>query len=253
VIFTVLIVVVHSTTAYASPFQQKNDTTIVPKNISDSLRKDSLNKVRDTLKFPIYDRRSDFLTHQNRNPFNLKDPINILDSIEYDPATKQYFIVEKVGNNYYRKPTYLTSDEMMSIKAKQDEDEYFRQRADMLSALNKKNQPKLSIGDNLFNRLFGNGKVDIRPQGNVDITAGYQGQTVDNPTLPESARKTGGLDFNMNADVNVLGNIGNKLKLPIHYNTLSTFDFENQLKLDYTGGSDDIVKKIEAGNISFTT
>ncbi|HEX4374070.1 MAG TPA: cell surface protein SprA, partial [Puia sp.] len=247
-----LIVVVHSTTACASPFQ-KNDTTIVPKNISDSLKKDSINKVKDTLKYPIYDRRSDFLTHQNRNPFNLKDPINIMDSIEYDPATKQYFIVEKVGNNYYRKPTYLTSDEMMSIKAQQDEDEYFRERADMISSLNKKNQPKLSIGDNLFNRLFGNGKVDIRPQGNVDITAGYQGQTVDNPTLPESARKTGGLDFNMNADVNVLGNIGNKLKLPIHYNTLSTFDFENQLKLDYTGGADDIVKKIEAGNISFTT
>ena len=253
VAFTVLLVVMHCTAAYASPFQQKNDTTIVPRNIADSLKKDSLSKIKDTLKFPIYDRRSDFLTFQNRNPFNLKDPVNIMDSIEYDPATKQYFIVEKVGNNYYRKPTYLTYDEMMRVKAQQDEDEYFRERADMLSSLNKKNQPKLSIGDNLFNRLFGNGKVDIRPQGNVDILAGYQGQTVDNPTLPESARKTGGLDFNMNADVNVLGNIGNKLKLPIHYNTLSTFDFENQLKLDYTGGADDIVKKIEAGNISFTT
>ena len=48
----------------------------------------------------------------------------------------------------------------------------------------------------------------------MDILAGYQGQNVQNPTLPEAARKTGGLDFNMDANVNVLGNIGSKLKLP---------------------------------------
>ncbi len=77
----------------------------------------------------------------------------------------------------------------------------------------------MHVNDNLFNRLFGNGKIDIRPQGNVDILAGYQGQNVQNPTLPEAARKTGGLDFNMDANVNVLGNIGSKLKLPISYNT----------------------------------
>ena len=211
-------------------------------------------KQADTLKFPIHDRRGDRLTYPDRNPFNLRDPINIKDSIVYDFRTNQYYIIEKVGDKYYRKPTYLTFDEMMRLKARQSEQDYFRQRADMLSALNRKSpRPKLTVGDNLFNRLFGNGSVDIKPQGNVDILAGYQGQNVQNPTLPESARKTGGLDFNMDANVNVLGNIGSKLKLPITYNTQSTFDWMNQLKLEYTGGGDDIVKKIEAGNTNFTT
>src|SRR5207253_4336504 len=44
-----------------------------------------------------------------------------------------------------------------------------------------------------------------------------------------------------------------KLKLPISYNTLANFDFENQLKLDYTGGDDEIIKRIEAGNVSFAS
>jgi cell surface protein SprA len=57
----------------------------------------------------------------------------------------------------------------------------------------------------------------------------------------------------MNANINVMGNIGDKLKMPISYNTLSNFDFENQLKLDYTGTSDEIFKKIEVGNTSFAT
>ena len=53
---------------------------------------------------------------------------------------------------------------------------------------------------------------------------------IDNPTLPERARKNGGLDFNMNAQLNVNANIGDKLKFPINYNTLANFDLDNQLK-----------------------
>ncbi|MHA4809313.1 T9SS outer membrane translocon Sov/SprA [Flavitalea flava] len=230
---------------------QKGDTTIQPG--SDTTKKTTVIK-KDTLIFPIYDRRGDPFSNRNKNPFDLKDPVNIKDSIQYDPVTKQYYIIEKVGNQYYRKPTYLTFEELMQMQAQSSEEDYFRKRADALSALNKKLlRPKLAVSNSLFNRIFGNGKIDIRPQGNVDIMAGYQGQNVQNPTLPESARKTGGFDFNMNANLNVIGNIGDKLKLPISYNTLANFDFENQLKLDYTGGADEIIKKIEAGNVSFTT
>jgi cell surface protein SprA len=252
--------VVLCTTASAYAYQQKDttkgktDTSTKPLDSTHLNPVDTTKKPRDSLRFPLYDRRGDPFSNPNRNPFDLKDPSNIKDSIEYDPGTKQYYIVEKIGNQYYRKPTYLTFDELMQMEGQSSQDDYFRQRADALDALNKKLlRPKLSVSDNLFNRIFGNGKIDIKPQGNVDITAGYQGQNIQNPTLPESARKTGGLDFNMNANLNVVGNIGDKLKLPISYNTLANFDFENQLKLDYTGGPDEIIKKIEAGNVAFTT
>ena len=81
--------------------------------------------------------------------------------------------------------------------------------------------------------------------------AGYQGQNIKNPTLPERARKNGGFDFDMNANLNLNANIGDKLKFPINYNTLTNLGFDNQLKLDYKGMDDEIIKSIEAGNISF--
>ncbi|MBU3745185.1 MAG: cell surface protein SprA, partial [Sediminibacterium sp.] len=176
--------------------------------------------------------------------------------IRYDPTTKSFYIVEKVGNSYYRMPTSLSFDEMMRLQGRQSEIDYFRQRSQTLSTLNRKAvKPKLQVFDKLFDRIFGIGpnglKVDIKPQGSVDIMAGYQGQNVKNPTLPERARKNGGFDFDMNANVNVMGNIGDKLKLPINYNTLANFDFDNQLKLDYKGMDDEIIKSLEAGNISF--
>lgn len=209
---------------------------------------------KDTLKFPLKDRRGDKITDPEKNTFDLKDPANIQRTVEYDPVTKKYYIIEKIGENYFRTPTELTFEEYLKIKAEEQERNYFKKRADILMGLNKKLiKPKLSITDNLFNRIFGNGKIDIRPQGNVDLLAGYQGQNIKNPTLPENARKNGGFDFDMNANLSVIANIGDKMKLPINYNTLANFDFENQLKLDYTGGPDEIIKKVEAGNVSFSS
>ncbi len=212
----------------------------------------------DSTRYPIRDRQGDPFTYRSNNPFNFSDTSYIKRDVEYDPISKKYIIVEKIGSSYYRTPTYLTFDEMMRFKAQQQEAEYFRKRANTLSILNRKvSRPKLKTYDKLFDRIFGVGpnglKVDIRPQGNVDITAGYQGQNIENPTLPESARKNGGFDFNMNSNINVIANIGDKLKLPINYNTLANFDFENQLKLDYKGMDDEILKSLEAGNVSYTS
>jgi cell surface protein SprA len=207
----------------------------------------------DSLHYPISDSRAGAVPGVPRNTFDLDNPSNISDSVVFDPLSQTYVVYEKVGSRFYRIPTTYTFDEYWQMRNRQAESDYFRKRANTTSILNrgKFTKPKLSLTDNLFNRLFGNGKIEIAPQGNVDITAGYQGQVTDNPTLPERARKNGGLDFNMNAQVNVNANIGDKLKFPINYNTLANFDLENQLKLDYTGKNDEILKRFEAGNVSF--
>ena len=206
---------------------------------------------KDTLHYPIYDRRGDFFSNE-KSTFDFAQPSNINDSIAYDPDTKTYIVYEKIGDKFYRTPTSYTPDEFMEMQAHKSETDYFKKRANTLDILNRGQvKPKLNIYDNLFNRLFGNGKIEIAPQGNVDITAGYQGQDIKNPTLPEKARKNGGFDFNMAAQVNVNANIGDKLKFPISYNTLANFESTNQLKLDYVGTSDEILKRFEAGNVTF--
>jgi cell surface protein SprA len=217
-------------------------------------QRDSIQPKLDSLRFPITDRRGDAFQNPSRNPFDLKDPSNIKDSIVYNPVTRSYIIYEKIGSKYFRKPGSLSFDEFYELTARRQEQNYFRSRANTTSLLNQRNlKPKLSAPERLFNRMFGMGKIDIKPQGEVNLLAGYQGQNIKNPTLPERARRNGGFDFDMNANLNVMGNIGDLMKLPISYNTLSNFDFENQLKLDYNGTADAIFKKIEVGNTSFAT
>ena len=236
------------TALFANVFAQNRDSTAAVVPVA------TVSKIPDTLRYPLSDRRGDRFTNPVRHGLGLADPANIGDSVSYDPKTKEYYIIEKVGSFYYRKPTTLTFNEFLKIRSQMQEREYFRKRADVLSGLNYKlPKPKMSITDNLFNRMFGNSKVEIKPQGDINIIAGYQGQNIKNPALPERARKNGGFDFDMNANLNVIGNIGNKLKLPISYNTLANFDFENQLKLDYSGSDDEIIKRIEAGNVAFAS
>jgi cell surface protein SprA len=212
-----------------------------------------------SLRFPLTDRRGDFYTNPNRNTFDFRDTSWLKKNIVYDPITKQYFIEEKVGDQWYRTPVVMTFEEYLRFKARQDEEEYFKKRAAMLSSLNRRlARPKFKVSNDWFNRLMGVGpdgkvKVDIKPSGSIDILAGYQRQNIKNPTLPERARVNGGFDFNMNSQLQVDASIGQKLKLPINYNTLANFDFENQLKFDYVGSPDEILKQFQAGTVNFTT
>ena len=204
------------------------------------------------LPYPIHDTRADFISRGTKSTYDFNKPANITDSVSYDFKTRQYTVYEKIGDKYYRTPSIYSFDEYWQMRGRQAEVDYFRKRSNTMSLLNRKlTKPKLSLYDNLFNRLFGNGKINIAPQGNVDITAGYQGQNIKNPTLPERARKNGGFDFNMDAQVNVNANIGDKLKFPINYNTLANFGQDKQLKLDYSGVDDEIIKRIEAGSVQF--
>ncbi|MCC7029125.1 MAG: cell surface protein SprA, partial [Chitinophagaceae bacterium] len=214
---------------------------------------DTTGKKKDSLKFPIEDRVGDKFNEDPPAQFDLKDPKNINTEVEYDPSLKEYSISEKVGKEYYRAPSYMTYEEFLKYQAGKDEEAYFKKRQNTLMQISKKGGvvPKVNLGNAIFDRIFGGNTIEVKPQGNVDLFFGGNWQNVKNPTLVQSAQKYGIFDFDMNMNINLLAKVGEKMRFNFNYNTKATFDFENQLKLNYTGQEDDIIKKIEAGYISF--
>lgn len=207
---------------------------------------------------PIKDRTGSFLEDKDQNPFDLRDPKIVEQSIDYDPESGNYEITEKIGNDDFRAPSYMTFDEYMDYKARQQEREYFQRLAGISSAggeIGPDVDPikKFDLSQSLIDRLFGGTTVDLNPKGNIGITLGYDYQNVQNPVLLERQQNNGGFDFDMDIQMNMDGQIGDKLKLNANYNTKSTFDFDRQLKLQYDSeqfSEDEILKKIEAGNVS---
>ena len=216
---------------------------------------------RDTT--PIKDRTTDFTNPQQKNPLDLRDP-NVIDkTVEYDNKTGRYNINEKIGAEFYRMPSYMTFEEYLTWRSEQQERTYFNRLAGISKADDKNSAvdplskldplKKFNIKNQLIDRLFGGTAVDIRPQGNIDLIFGGFYQNVANPILTRDARTQSGIDFDMNIRMNVTGKIGEKLNLSTDYNTQATFDFENQMKLNYNSNEfseDEIIKKIEAGNVS---
>ncbi len=207
---------------------------------------------KDTLPYPFQDRYTDPInSHYDVNGLYLNDPANIKTDIEYNPDERQYDIYERIGNQFFRNPSYLTFDEYVDHEYEKSTRDYWKQRANEESATQKKGfAPRLYVGGEAFNRIFGGNTIDIRPQGSAELSFGLQFSKYDNPTLPERQRKNTSFDFKEKIQLNVIGNIGEKLKITTNYNTEASFDFENKLKLEYNGLEDEIIKKIEAGNVN---
>lgn len=205
-----------------------------------------------TLPYPIQDRTGDFVTDQPNNPFYLKDPSAIQENVEYDPTTGMYVLTEQVDGQDIKPPMYMTYDDYLKYTEQQAEKKYWDERANAVALVEDKGLiPPIQLKKDFVNRLFGSDKIEIRPQGSVDMTLGANLQRTENPNIPLRNRNTGGFDFDMHINMNVIGKIGDKLQLALKYNTQSGFQFDNTVKLGYTGGQDDIIKSIEAGNVSF--
>ena len=83
---------------------------------------------------------------------------------------------------------------------------------------------------------------------------GLKRNSTQDPSLPERARSRTFFNFDESVQLNVQASVGSKVNFDMNYNTETSFDFDSKkLKLAYTGEEDEIIKSLEAGNVSMTT
>lgn len=111
--------------------------------------------------------------------------------------------------------------------------------------------PKIELPPSI-DRIFGGSEIYFKPNGSLLLDIGYMGQFVDNPAIPVQLRYVGNLFFNEQAQINFQGKIGDKLNLNTNFDTKASFNFQNQLKLNWKTQEEDILQNIEAGNTSWT-
>ena len=111
--------------------------------------------------------------------------------------------------------------------------------------------PKIELPP-AIDRIFGGTEVSFKPNGSLLLDVGYMGQFVDNPAIPVQLRYVGNLFFNEQAQINFQGKIGDKLNLNVNFDTKASFNFQNQLKLNWKTQEEDILQNIEVGNTSWT-
>ena len=205
------------------------------------------------LRFPINERNNfPFSNSGNQSPLLLQPPSNIEQKIEYDPETGRYIFSERVGELDYRPPASMSLEEYKKYDAHKSELDYWREKSREESGAGPSFMKNLRLGNEAIDKVFGTDVINITPQGSAELVFGYTISRNDNPLLPEKNRRNGSFLFEEKIQMNVTGSIGDKMEVGLSYNTEASFDFENKTKLEYSGKEDEIIKKIEAGDVSFS-
>ena len=190
-----------------------------------------------------------------QSPLDLKRPDNLQYQVVYNDTLDRYIIGNRMGSTWLSAPIMLTPKEYLAWTEQQQRNSYFRKQNDEI--FQAKGKEKFDFSDMHFDlgpaeKIFGPGGIRVKTQGSAELKFGINKKSIDNPSLPIRNRKTTMMDFDEKINLNVNGKVGDKVNMNLNYNTDATFDFDAQnMKLKYDGKEDEIIKLVEAGNVSF--
>ena len=188
---------------------------------------------------------------------DLRNPSNIKTEAVFDPSTGMYVIRTLLGDKEIVTPYMMTAEEYNNMVMRKDMYGYFKERN--AETFEKKDKEPFNIFDMNFSlgpleKIFGPGGVRLQTQGSIQLSMGVKSNKTDNPALSLKNRRKTYFDFDQKIQATINASVGDKMKFNMNYNTDATFAFDSQnLKLAYEGKEDEIIKSLEAGNVSMTT
>ena len=225
---------------------------------SGASKKEKPESVRDTMAhFKVKKTAPIEKSDLDKKTIDLRDPENIKSEAELEEGSNSYLLGTKVGDSYLNTPILMSPEDYQKYSLEKSMQAYFRSKNDddyKNAGKNKFDFTDMKFDLGLAEKVFGPGGVQIKTQGTAELKIGANTKSIDNPSLPIHQRNTFGFDFAEKINVNVNGKVGDKLDMNLNYNTEATFDFDTKnIKLQYQGKEDEIIKLIEAGNISMPT
>ncbi|RYZ83978.1 MAG: cell surface protein SprA [Proteobacteria bacterium] len=184
----------------------------------------------------------------------LPNPPSIVDAYTYDPVTNRYIYTSKVEDFNINYPIILTPEEYQQLVQREAIRGYFKQKSDAISGKNEQGKkdllPRYYVNSGFFETIFGSNTIDVKPTGSVEMDLGVRYTKTDNPALSPRNRASTTFDFDQRISMSLMGKVGTRLNVTANYDTESTFAFQNLIKLEYAPTEDDIIQKIEVGNVS---
>jgi len=224
----------------SSPVSQPGDTLLLPARVQPTIPSDA-----------------DDYMGSKEYAADLRDPSNIKTEAVYDPESGMYVIRTLVGDREIVTPYMMTAEEYNNMVMRRDMFGYFTERN--RETFEKKDKEPFNIFDMNFSlgpleKIFGPGGVRLQTQGSIQLSMGIKSNKTENPALSLRNRRKTYFDFDTKIQATINASVGDKMKFNMNYNTDATFAFDSQnLKLQYEGKEDEIIKNIEAGNVSMTT
>lgn len=220
-------------------------------SFSQNTKSDTTNVAKKDSVIPL---KYNFKYNQNGSLF-LNNPTQ--KTVTYDKKLNKFMVVEKIGDYQVGTPIFLTPEEYDEYRLKNDIKDYFKEKVDATNPNKKGSEsarknllPKYYVNSEFFESVFGGNTVIVNPTGQINIKLGGVYQNNENPQISVENQSSFTFDFDQQISASIQAKVGKRLSVSANYDTQSTFDFQNAVKLEYTPTEDDIIRNIEAGNIN---
>ncbi len=202
-------------------------------------------------------------TYHKNMPLFLNEPLAVYYKDELDTTKWVYRIRRIVEDVDTRIPLDIPLEEYTGLRMKKaiqknwesilQASESTLQKQDALANLfSKMTSIEIPIPQSPLFSIFGKNYVRFQITGGIDLHAAFQ--NVKNDLYTTAANQsTSTPEFSQQLQFNLSGEVGDKLKVTADWNTQRTFDYENQMHLNYKGYDDEIIQSVEAGNVSLQT
>lgn len=192
-----------------------------------------------------------------KGKMEINNPKSILDAYTYDPATDRYIYTSTFEGFNINYPIILTPKQYQELALRESMRNYFKEKSDAIDGKKDGSEekkrdllPRYYVNSGFFETIFGGNTIDVKPTGSVEMDLGVRYTKQDNPAFSPRNRAQTTFDFNQRISMSLMGKVGTRLSVNANYDTQSTFAFQNLIKLEYAPTEDDIIQKIEVGNVS---
>ena len=188
---------------------------------------------------------------------SIDDSLVLMEYYEYDEASDLYYFNTKIGDININLPLVLTPAEFTNLILRKNISEYYKSKVDAAEGKKEGSEdtqknliPEVYVNSQIFESIFGGNTIQVVPQGSLEVDLGVLYTQQDNPSFSPRNRSNFTFDFDQRIGLSLVGKVGTRVQVNANFDTQSTFDFQNLLKLEFEPSEDDIIQKIEVGNVS---
>ncbi|MBI3123416.1 MAG: cell surface protein SprA [Ignavibacteriales bacterium] len=247
-------------------FSRKDSLRIKEK--ADSLRRVELASKDSTarLKYDRFEQKEEPLTSfrdLHRSQLFLRATNSINRQVSMDSTGTKVIVEETIAGQKVKPKLEIPLDEYIQLRLDAIKREAWEQKGyeyilkeskkDLSQLITDLTNIDIPLPSNPILSIFGPPKISLRINGQVDIHGAWRNESTEGITSSALGNTRNEPDFKQTVQINLSGTIGDKLNLSADWNTERQFQYENQLKIKYTGYEDEIVQSVEGGNVSLQT
>jgi len=180
---------------------------------------------------------------------------------EVDSSGRFIIIREKLGREEIGLPIILPLEDYVSLRREYEAHRLWQQNiGPRLTPEGRKKIKKggldidipIPIKSKALEKVFGRTSVGLIVNGVVTIDGSYRNEQRSQVRTPLYRTSPHNFEIKQTQRFTVTGKVGDKVSVQVDQDSERPFEFENSIRLKYTGGEDEVVQSVEAGNISLS-